>query len=196
MTDRPRVPKVGDIAETLNDFCEKHELKPQEAYVWICCQGAQKSCGAAVAKMFRKESRSVRTNNMARTNRTGPTTSEAPGSLSSDARPLLRSSSSVACRAHPLRTRCVRRRAPSRVAMSRGDLEVCASTNTGCTRPPAGVMWCPSSSSNGPLGRALDRRNVENGGGEGEGWLGWHGRAWEGMGWRMVGRWNVCIVSC
>lgn len=29
--------QVGDIAETLNDFCEKHELKPQEAYVWICC---------------------------------------------------------------------------------------------------------------------------------------------------------------
>ena len=41
----------------------------------------------------------------------------------------------------------------------------------------------------------MDRRNVENGGGVGEGWLGWHGVAWEGMGGHGVadGRSLECL---
>ncbi|CAB9518599.1 Hydra magnipapillata [Seminavis robusta] len=28
---------IGDIVDTLTDFCHKHELDPKRTYIWICC---------------------------------------------------------------------------------------------------------------------------------------------------------------
>ena len=39
VTARVGEAQVKDIVETLTDFCFAREKRPEETYLWICCQG-------------------------------------------------------------------------------------------------------------------------------------------------------------